>query len=286
MVIPIQISLFAFGLIIGSFLNVVIFRYKPEQSAFSLFPLRGRSHCRSCGKTLSWYELIPLLSFLIQGGRCRSCKEKLSVQYPLIEFLTGLIFLTPLYFYNPQMPDYSIAAGILWTSAFIAFLVLAAIDYYWMIIPDELNLFIAAQGILRVLLEKNYSIFGDFSGSFIGNFSGLFGLRNDIWLNHLGGGIIGLAFIGLIILLTRGRGMGMGDLKLAAALGILFGWPDIAFLLAFAFIIGSLYGAHVLWAGKKALKDSVPFGPFLILGAVTLIFFGRQILFAYFGLFS
>lgn len=283
---PIPISLFVFGLIIGSFLNVVIFRYRPERSAFAILPLRGRSHCRSCGKTLSWYELIPLLSFLIQRGRCRNCKERLSVQYPLIEFLTGIIFLTPLYFYNPQMPDYSIAAGVLWTATFTAFLVLAAIDYYWMIIPDELNLLIIVQGLLRVILEKNYAIFGDFSGSFAGNFSALFGLRSDIWLNHLGGGIIGLVFIGSIILLTRGRGMGMGDLKLAAALGILFGWPDIAFLLAFAFILGSLYGAYVLTAGKKALKDSVPFGPFLILGAVTLIFFGRQILTAYFGFFS
>lgn len=286
MIIPIPVTLFVFGLIIGSFLNVVIFRYKPERSAFALFPLRGRSHCRSCGKTLSWYELIPLLSFVIQRGRCRTCKERLSAQYPLIEFLTGLIFLTPLYFYAPQTPDYSLASGILWTVAFIVFLVLAAIDYYWMIIPDELNLFIIVLGLLRIFNEKSFSIFNDFSGSFIGNFSGLFGLRSDIWLNHLAGGAIGLIFIGSIILLTRGRGMGMGDLKLAAALGILFGWPDIAFLLAFAFILGSLYGVYVLTAGKKALKDSVPFGPFLILGAMTLIFFGRQILFIYFGFFS
>lgn len=286
MVIPVSFILFVFGLIIGSFLNVVILRYKPESSVFALFPLSGRSHCRSCRKTLSWYELIPLASFLIQRGRCRSCKERLSVQYPLVEFLTGLIFLTPLYFYNPQMHDYSIVAGALWTAAFIAFLVLSAIDYYWMIIPDELNFFIIALGIVRILNEKTYSIFGDFTGSFIGQFSGLFGIRSDIWLNHLAGGAIGLAFIGLIILITRGRGMGMGDLKLSAALGVLFGWPDIAFLLALAFILGSVYGVYVLTLGKKGLKDSVPFGPFLILGAVTVVFFGKQLLMSYFGFFS
>lgn len=286
MALSVPIVLFVFGLIIGSFLNVVIFRYKPEGSVFSFVPLLGRSHCRSCGKTLSWYELVPLFSFLIQLGRCRSCKKKLSIQYPLIEFLTGLIFLTPVYFYNPLAINYSVSIGILWVVAFIAFLVLAAIDYYWMIIPDELNLLIIALGLMRAGIEKSNSVFGSFSGSFIGSFSDLFGIRSDVWLNHLAGGVIGLVFIGAIILLTRGRGMGLGDLKLAGALGILFGWPDIAFLMAFGFILGSVYGVYVLSAGKKAMKDSVPFGPFLILGAVTLIFFGERILAVYFSFLS
>lgn len=278
--------LFIFGLIIGSFLNVIIFRYDPEKSVFAISPLLGRSHCRSCKKTLSWFELIPLASFFMQRGRCRNCRERLSFQYPLVEFLTGLIFLTPLYFFDIHASDYSMITGILWIIAFMAFLVLSAIDYHWMIIPDELNLSIVVLGFIRMAIENSYFAFGDFSGSFVGNFSALFGLRSDVWLNHLAGGFIGLAFIGAIILLTRGRGMGMGDLKLAASLGILFGWPDIAFLIAFAFILGSVYGVYALSTGEKAIKDSVPFGPFLILGALTLIFFGKDILSAYFGFFS
>ncbi len=278
-------GLFGLGLIVGSFLNVVIFRYKPEHSIFAVSPLLGRSQCRSCGKTLSWYELVPLFSFLIQGGRCRSCGERLSQQYPLVEFAAGIIFLIPLYFYDPRALQYSMEIGSLWTVVFLAFLVLAAIDYYWLIIPDELNLLLIALGVARAGFENAYAMFGSFSGSFIGSYAELFGFRGNIWGNALLGGIAGLAIVGMIILATRGRGMGMGDLKLAAALGILFGWPDIIFTIAFAFIIGSFYGVYALATRAKGMKDAVPFGPFLILGAVVLIFFGRKILSAYFGIF-
>lgn len=279
-------GLFIVGLIIGSFLNVVIFRYRPEQSIFALSPLGGRSHCRSCGKTLAWYELVPLFSFLIQRGRCRSCGERLSWQYPLVEFLSGLIFLTPLYFYDPLViGQWSAVNGFLWTFTFLLFLVLAAIDYYWLIIPDELNLLIAALGIVRAGFESAYGMFGAFSGSFIGSYAGLFGLRENIWANCLFGGVAGFLIIGAIIFATRGRGMGMGDLKLAAALGFLFGWPDIIFVIAFGFIIGSVYGVYALATRAKGMKDAVPFGPFLILGAMTIVFFGKQILSAYFGIF-
>ncbi len=278
--------LFWFGLIIGSFLNVVILRYDPDNSVFSLVPIGGRSHCMSCGKTLSWYELIPLFSFLIQRGRCRTCGERLSRQYPIVEFLSGVIFLTPLYFYNPSFDtQLSLVIGFLWTMIFIVFLFLAAIDYYWYIIPDELNILLAASGAARIFLENRAGYFSEFSGSFIRGYSALFGLRSDIWLNHLAGGLIGFLIIGAIILATKGRGMGIGDLKLIAALGILFGWPDVIILLAFGFIIGALFSVYLLAQRKKGMKDSVPFGPFLVLGAVVLVFFGNTIMDWYFGIF-
>ena len=281
------IFLFASGIIFGSFLNVVILRYKPDRSVFSVIPISGRSHCMSCGKTLSWYELIPLFSFFMQFGKCRSCGNRLSRQYPIVEFLSGLIFLAPLYFYNPIIP-YSlfIIQGILWTLVFLVFLILATIDYHWFIIPDELNILIAILGVAKISLDDFYGKFGNFTGAFIGNFSALFGLREDIWLNHLVGAVIGMAIIGLIIWATKGRGMGMGDFKLAGALGVLFGWPDIIFLLAFSFIIGAVYSLFVLATGEKGMKDSVPFGPFLMLGALTLIFFGNDILRSYFSFFG
>lgn len=278
--------LFGFGLIIGSFLNVVILRYNPDNSVFSISRVSGRSHCMSCGKTLAWYELIPLFSFLIQRGRCRSCGNRLSRQYPIVEFLSGLIFLTPLYFYSPSVgAHWPIINGSIWTLIFLTFLVLAAIDYRWYIIPDELNVFLAVLGAVRIFIENKIGDFGEFSGSFIGSYSALFGLRSDIWLNHLAGALIGFLLIGLIILLTKGRGMGIGDLKLIASLGVIFGWPDTVFLLAFGFIIGALFSVYLLAQRKKGMKDSVPFGPFLVLGAAVLVFFGNAILSRYFGIF-
>lgn len=282
----IPLSLFGFGLIIGSFLNVVILRYHPDRSLFAFAPITGRSHCMSCGKTLSWYELVPLFSFLIQKGKCRSCGNALSLQYPIVEFLSGLIFLIPLYFYNSNFDSQlSLAIGFLWTLVFLIFLVLAAIDYYWYIIPDELNILLAFMGVARIFLEKSSWYFSEFSGSFIHGYAALFGLRSDIWLNHIAGGLIGFLIIGAIILFTKGRGMGIGDLKLIAALGILFGWPDVVFLLAFGFIIGAIFSLNLIFRGTKGMKDSVPFGPFLVLGAVTLVFFGEAILDWYFGIF-
>lgn len=114
----------------------------------------------------------------------------------------------------------------------------------------------------------------------------LFGFRENIWTNHLLGAVIGLLIIGLIIFITRGKGMGMGDLKLAIALGVIFGWPDIIFVLIFSFIVGSIYGVYLLIKRIKGFKDSVPFGPFLVLGSVTLIFFGQSILAWYFNFFE
>jgi len=280
-------ALFIFGLIFGSFLNVVILRYKPDRSFFLITPISGRSHCMSCGKTLAWYELVPLFSFMIQLGKCRSCGNRLSRQYPIVELATGFIFLTPLYFFSPIIPDsLFIIQSVIWTSIFLVFLVLAAIDYHWFIIPDELNVLIAVLGSVRIALDDFYGEFGYFTGAFVGNFSALFGLRENIWLNHLAGAAIGMAIIGLIIWGTKGRGMGWGDFKLAGALGILFGWPDIIFVVAFAFMIGAIYSLYVLASGEKGMKDSVPFGPFLVLGSLTLIFFGNDILRSYFGFFG
>ncbi|MDO8429924.1 MAG: prepilin peptidase [bacterium] len=109
-----SLILFIFGLTFGSFLNVVSFRYSPEKSLFSFRNLLGRSHCPQCGKTLNWYELVPVFSFLIQKGKCRSCGEKISWQYPLVELASGFIFLLPLYFYSPLINGQ-------WTMVFCGF---------------------------------------------------------------------------------------------------------------------------------------------------------------------
>ncbi|MHB9019498.1 MAG: prepilin peptidase [Minisyncoccota bacterium] len=294
---PTALFLFLVGLCVGSFLNVVVFRYFPEEGFFcNIKKCNGRSKCMSCEKTLEWYELIPIVSFFAQLGRCRSCGAKISWQYPLVELAGGLTFLLPFYFSNSLFaghvqsiisdPSFLMFSAI-WIAIFSIFILIWAIDYKFYIIPDELNIFLAVLGVLLIAENnffKNFSEYGQ--GSFLGSFSMLFGFRENIWMNHLLGAVIGLAVIGLIILITRGKGMGIGDLKLAGALGVIFGWPDIIFILTLSFIIGSVYGIFLLIKRIKGFKDSVPFGPFLVLGSITLIFFGQAILAWYFRFFE
>ena len=277
--------LFIFGLITGSFLNVVSFRYDPEKSVFNFRNLLGRSHCPFCSKTLRWYELIPVLSFIIQLGKCRSCSAKLSWQYPLVELASGLIFLLPLYlstdFLRPT--SYDLLTSSIWILVFLAFLLIWTIDYRLYLIPDELNWMLALLGVSLVI--NSSGAFGEFQGSFIGNYASLFGLRQNIWLNHIFGAFLGALIIGAIIFLTKGRGMGMGDLKLMAALGFLYGWPDILFIFMFGSLVGGVVSLFLIGSGRKNMKSAVPFGPFLIIGAVLVFFCGEVILRSYFNFF-
>lgn len=275
-----------FGLAVGSFLNVVIFRYLTDR-VFSLRAVSGRSKCLSCLRQLKWYELIPLFSFVVQGGRCRNCKTTISWQYFLVEAASGLIFLLPFYFYNQLTPvNYFVISSAVWILIFLIFLLVWAIDARLYIIPDGLNIVLGILGIILIAAEDKYQQFSGFAGSFLGNYASLFQFRENIWFNHLGAALLGVLIVGLIILFTRGKGMGMGDLKLMGVLGLIFGWPDIVFILAFACIIGSIFSIYWLLAGKKDMKTAIPFAPFLILGALTVTFFGKIILDAYFGLFN
>jgi len=120
----------------------------------------------------------------------------------------------------------------------------------------------------------------------LGNFALIFGLRDNIWLNYLFAAFIGAAIFGLIIFLSQGKAMGMGDLKLAAALGLVFGWPDILMVLFLAFLSGALTSSLFLLLKKKKIKDMVPFGPFLAVGACLTFFFGFQVIDIYFKLFG
>lgn len=281
------ILFFIFGTVIGSFLNVVAFRYTEKRNIFSAAHLGGRSHCQHCHQKLSWFELIPVFSFLIQRGKCWVCRKKISWQYPLVELASGFIFLIPLYLYNVLKPEsYAIIAGVIWTAIFLIFLLIWAIDFRIYIIPDGLNFLLAILGLILINMKNFYHQFGILSGSFLGSYALLFGLRDSIWFNHFLATFIAALIFGLIILITRGKGMGMGDLKLITALGILFGWPDIIFIIVFSFLIGSLVSLVLLARGKKALKSHIPFGPFIILGSFAVIFFGKIILESYFRFFN
>ena len=305
------IILFIFGLAIGSFLNVVSLRYKPGNNPAGILDLKvigGRSHCPYCYKTLSWYELIPLLSFIIQFGKCRSCGHKLSFQYPFVELLSGLIFvLVPLTLtYNLQLTTYNFLMLLVvscWLLVFTLFLLLSIIDFRHYIIPDSINLFLAILGIVLIGIHINNPIIQQFknltiqqfnNNSFLGHYSLLFDFWplsavSDQWsvvVGHFFAAFVVMAFVATIIILSRGRGMGWGDFKLVGALGLIFGWPDILMVLFLSFIIGSIFVLPLLIKKQKTMKDVVPFGPFLIIAASLTFFFGYQIIDSYFKLFS
>jgi len=300
--------LFIFGLAIGSFLNVVALRYDGTHFLFSNKKIGGRSHCPHCKKTLRWFELVPLFSFLIQGGRCRACKTWIGWRYPIMELLSGVIFVAiPLRF--ASVP--SLAAGaaailtplvgrsIIWIVAFEIFLLIAYIDILLGIIPDELNIALAVVGLAAVWFTAAHfsggaggtagaaataNIAGASNASFFGAYASIFGLQANIWIDHIVAALFGAAFFGALVAVTRGKGMGMGDVKLAFPLGLLFGWPDILIIAMMAFVIGGIYGLALIAGGKKTMKSAVPFGPFLVIASAVAFFWGSALFQWYFGL--
>lgn len=225
----VEIFIFLFGLCIGSFANVLIDRLPRGQDIF-----RGRSRCDFCKKELRWFELIPLISFIIQGGRCRSCNRRLSWQYPLVELATGFSFVL-------------LSPGVAWWLIFTALLVIFVVDLKEEIIPDSMVLI----GVIGVI--------------------GGIGGKNMI------AGLVAAGFFLLLWLITRGRGMGLGDVKLVFLLGLILGFPHMIIALYAAFLTGAAVGIILLVAGKKTLKSHLPFGPFLILGTLFAVLYGNQV---------
>ena len=240
-----SILIFLLGLCVGSFLNVVIFRLLSGES------LRGRSHCQKCLKSLKWYELIPLASFVWQKGRCRKCREKISWQYPLVELVTALLFLLISQHFYGNWPEM-----ILWIVAVSVFVVLFFTDLKEYILPD----IVVIPFIIVLFLYRASQSF------YLGSFDFF---ANYIILSFL----IALPFF-LFYFLSKGKWMGMGDSKLIFLTGLLLGWPEILVAVMFAVFLGSLWGVLLMFLKKSTLKSAMPFGPFIILGAFLSLYFG------------
>lgn len=286
--------LFLFGLAIGSFMNVLALRYRGDRFLFDPAVIGGRSRCPHCGKTLTAIELIPVVSFFIQRGRCAACRSRIGFRYPLVELLSGAIFaavpLRLLAFFGPgAIPagELYVLSG-LWILALEILLLIAYIDIRLQIIPDELT---AGLGLVAVFMAV-YSA-GSLAAahlSFLGGYAALFGLQQSFWWSRLAGAALGAGFFGAIILFytyfRKGRegGMGMGDVKLGLPLGFLFGWPDILLLYAAAFVAGSAIGIIAIARKAKSMGSALPFAPFLAFGAAFTFFCGRIFLGWYFGL--
>ncbi|MBI3088830.1 MAG: prepilin peptidase [Candidatus Colwellbacteria bacterium] len=267
-----NLALGVLGALAGSYLNVLSLRFSPEEGFRA--SRKGRSRCLYCRKTLKWYELIPLVSFIIQGGKCRSCRHFLSFQYPIVELLSALVFIL-----IPWKLGWS-AITVLWILTFLVFIIVAVIDLRLGIIPDKLNLLLVVLG----LLIAGFTYFqNNFTSSLLGSYALLFQFgEGNFWINRLAGISFGLLFLGAIYFFTKGKAMGFGDVKLAGALGLLLGWPDAALALVLAFLVGSFFVLPLLLTRKKALRDALPFGPFMVLGVTLVFFFGYHILNGYF----
>ena len=241
--------LFLLGTCVGSFLNVLIYRI-PKGEEFVKTP----SHCMTCGHPLKWYELVPVVSWLAQGGKCRACGVKLSAQYPIVEAVNGTMWLlTGILFRG----DWLTVA--LYCILFSMLLVLSVIDWREFIIPNGINLVIFLLGVVRLVTD----------------------LQN--WLLYL----IGMVSVGLVFLLlhvaTGGNGLGMGDVKLVAAAGLLLGWPKMIL----AILVGSLSGALIHSARmKRGAGRKLAFGPYLAAGIWLAALVGQPLIDAYLGLFG
>jgi leader peptidase (prepilin peptidase)/N-methyltransferase len=254
--IPVLIF-FCFGLIIGSFLNVVIFRLNTSKS------LGGRSACMICAKKLTWYELIPLFSFLGLKGRCSGCKSKISLQYPLVEVISATVFA--LLFLKFQDVFWAntlvfIVTYAYYTLMFSILLVISVYDLKHKIIPDMLSLFF---GILAIGLF----FFLDFN----------FSIHLPTIFQFLSGFIIALPLL-LMWLLSGGAWMGFGDVKLALGLGWFLGLSGAIFGLLFSFWSGAIIGVILVAFTKKyGIKSEIPFAPFLVLGTFLSFIFELHI---------
>jgi prepilin signal peptidase PulO-like enzyme (type II secretory pathway) len=248
------IFIFILGAVIGSFLNVVALRYNTGMN------LKGRSKCFSCGKNLEWYELIPVFSFLFQGGKCKGCKSKISWQYPVIEILAGVLFVFVLAVFPP------ISTGAIFNTIFYLFvtcllLVITIYDVKHKIIPNSLVYTFIILALVKLFITPDFAF------------------TYPSWVQILSGPILALPFA-LTFLLSKGTWMGLGDAKLVLGIGWILGLTAGLSAIILAFWIGAI--VSVIWMyvvlKKFKAKYEIPFGPYLILGMYLTLLFGIRII--------
>jgi len=254
---------FIFGSAIGSFLNCTAWRLYHDQS------LWGRSACPKCHHKIHWYDNIPLLSWLALGGKCRHCQKVISVQYPLVELVTGLLFAVAFYLRSRGLIIDFLNFELL-TADFInlmrdwlviSFLVVIFImDLRWYVVADELSL--PAIVIIFVV-----NLFLGFS-----------------WQTLITSAIIGAGFFALQYVVSRGRWVGSGDIRLGALIGVTVGWPNTLVALMLAYFSGAIVGIFLIACKRKGLKSPIPFGVFLAPATLLALWCGDLLYNWYIGL--
>ena len=250
------VFIFLLGTIIGSFLNVVIFRFNTGKTIVT-----GRSICMNCNRDLRWYELIPVFSFLIQSGKCRRCASRISHQYPLVELLTGLVFAIIAFKFLPVIGvSYLLYLFfvIFYVFIFSLLIVISVYDLRHKIIPDKLVFMFVLVSFVSIFINK----------SLIGSF-----LILPSWGALIAGPLFALPFIALWYF-SKGRLMGLGDGKLILGIGWMLGLSQGVFSIILSFWIGTIVSLLLMLISKKKMnmKTEIPFAPFLIISTfVTFI---------------
>ena len=236
---------------IGSFMNALIYRLYNQK------PIIGkvRSQCPHCGHVLAWYDLIPVLSFIMLIGRCRYCQKKISWQYPVVEITTAILFVFAFYFLG--FSDYSTIQSL-------------KILNYWIVLFTLLFIFVYD---LKYLLVEDVVVVPAAIISLIVNII----LGGTIWKFLLAGGAAALFFL-LQYLITRGKGIGLGDTRIGLFMGFALGWPNIIVAIFIAYLIGLIVGLFLLLTGRKKIGAQVPLGPFLATGTFIALFWGDLII--------
>lgn len=228
---------FLYGIVIGSFLNVCIYRIPKKESIVTV-----GSHCMSCNHELKWYDLFPLFSFLFLRGKCRYCGVKLSPQYPIIEAVNGVLYVIVIACMGLSLQS---VMSCLFVSALLT---LSVIDFRTMEIPVSINAFILALGIISTIVDyKN-------------------------WISHVAGFFAVSVFLLVCLFITRGRGIGGGDIKLMAVAGLFVGWANIVLGLVIGCVVGAIIQCIIIAVTKK--KDRFAFGPYLSVGIFLAMLLG------------
>lgn len=235
------IIIFLYGGVIGSFLNVCIYRIPKQENIVKI-----RSHCMNCGYQLKWYDLVPLFSYLCLRGRCRCCKQKISVQYPLIELLNGALYCIVFAVYGISVE------ALLYALLASALITLSVIDFRTYEIPAGINIFILALGLIRIATDFTH------------------------WSDYAVGFLLVSGFLYLVHLVTRGRGIGGGDIKLMAVSGLLLGWKQILLAFVMGCIIGSVI--HIARMKISGQGHMLAFGPYLSIGILISALAGDQMI--------
>ncbi|MFA5749716.1 MAG: prepilin peptidase [Candidatus Shapirobacteria bacterium] len=261
MVILFIILVFTLGLCLGSFVNMLVYRTAKKYGILKNKKInilnKNRSFCDFCGKQLKWYENVPILSWIIQKGKTRCCGKNLPILYPIIELMMGILFV--IYFSIGKLQGSPLQCGL--GLLIIVLLVFSAVfDWKYMILPD----------VVTILLIISALVFW-----FLGHFGE--------W-NYFLVALASMGFLLILNLITKGKGMGIGDVKFAFFMGLFLGYPKVVIAFYVAFIVGALVSLVLLVFKKIKRKAQIPFGPFLILGTLVAWIWGNSIWHLVFGI--
>lgn len=289
---------FIFGICLGSLTKVIADRSLDNRSFW------GRSYCENCKKKLVWYDLFPILSYFFLKAKCRYCRKSLSFEYPLVEFLMGLLTagvfakFVPSDFFNfdPLTQVFVVSSIFFYCFVLVILSAIFLTDFKTGYIPDRIT-YPAIWGVffywIVLCSVKIYLLYDALKNSSVGQYllppysnyfySHALALLEPFFNGSIMAIVLGLFFY-LLIVVTKGKGMGGGDLKLGVFLGLVFGFPYSLLVLMLSFLLGSVFGVGLILIGKKKFGQTMPFGPFLSLGGIITIFWGAEILSWYLSL--